>query len=440
MANSMRNQKVILSDDNPFINSIELTLRHKAVSSAGTRVVRRIAEHIKGNRRSPLHNHLRILGAFIGDLLWAASFDPPRTCYRVMTAGSFTGRAIRYRAFKAVCDNLKRDRYIRIVRGQWGSKEVQGVASRFHPTPKLLDDLAAAGINHANFNDHFRPDMDIPLVFDAVRLREGSIWRSRQKIIGNRMKVDRNDPAVAKLRAEVTAINRFLEGQAFEGMTFEGLYRGFNMGDSKDFQWNKGGRLYAVGGSYQSMPRNKRPAIRINGEPVVEVDIGASHLSIIHGLEGLPLPGNGDPYDTGELNRDGVKRFVTMALGKGKIPSRWPTDSIEDYREDFDGEPEPGLTGDLEIDYPFYTVREVALRYIPLLNRLEELPYDWADLQYIESRVLISAMNELMAKGIVTLPLHDSLICIKSDSLNVSKGIQKAFRDIVDIECIIKEK
>ncbi|HUD30319.1 MAG TPA: hypothetical protein VMQ93_15730 [Novosphingobium sp.] len=318
----MHNQKIILSDENPFINSIELTLRYKAVSSAGTRAVSRIAEHIKGNRRRPLSNHLRILEAFIGDFLRAASFDPPRTCYRVMSAGSFTGWVVGYPAFKAVCDNLRRSRYIRIVRGQWGSKDVQGVASRFPPTPKLLNELSAAGITPANHADHFRADLAMPLVFDAVRVREGSIWRSRRKIIGNRMKIDRNDPTVVKLRAEVTAINSFLEGQTFEGMTFEGLYRGFNMGDSKEFQWNKGGRLYAVGGSYQSMPRKERPAIRINGEHIVEVDIGASHLSIIHGLEGLPLPGNGDPYDTGELNRDGVKRFVTMALGKGKIPSR----------------------------------------------------------------------------------------------------------------------
>lgn len=440
MRRSFSVRKVIITDDSPFINSIELSLRRRAISSAGKRAVRRVAEQVKGGRSRPLPNHIRVMEALIGDLLFAASFDPPRTCYRVMTAGSFSGRHIRHHTFKAVCDNLGKGRYIRRVAGQWGSKQVQGVASRFHPTPKLLAELSAAGITPANQADHFQPNPDVPLVFDAVRLRAGSTWCRQEKIMGERMKVNQTDATFLELGGEVHAINRFLEKQTFEGMGFLGLYRGFNMGDSEEFRWNKGGRLYAVDGSYQSMRRKERPAIRINGEPIVEVDIRASHLSILHGLVGIPLPGNGDPYDTGELSRDGVKLFVTMALGKGKIPSRWPKDSVEDYRENFEDNHTPGLTGDLEADYPFDAVRNVALRHIPLLQSLKELPYGWADLQFIESQILISAMKELMEGGIITLPLHDSLICRESDSHAVSNSIKRAFIDRVEIDCVVKFK
>jgi len=43
---------------------------------------------------------------------------------------------------------------------------------------------------------------------------------------------------------------------------------------------SSGGRLYSHAGSYQSLSQEKRLKLKIDGEPVTEIDIKASHLSL----------------------------------------------------------------------------------------------------------------------------------------------------------------
>ena len=55
--------------------------------------------------------------------------------------------------------------------------------------------------------------------------------------------------------------------------------------DGFDFQWS--GRLYGVGeDSYQTIKKTKRQKMTIGGEKVVEIDINASYLTILHGIAG----------------------------------------------------------------------------------------------------------------------------------------------------------
>lgn len=438
---SVESLSVLISDqsEHPYSNTINLSLRQKPSSPDAIAFVRGIASKVSGKSK-PLSNHVKIIGAIIGDLLRGLAMTPPHTCYRKMRTESFSGHVIGHTAFKSVRDTLRKHRYIKLTRGQWGSAEVLGVATRVHPTEQLLEELAAAGIRPENYHEHFTTDLTIPLVPDPVRCRAGSVWRSRKKIIGKPMKVKQGHPQVIQLSTEVAAINSFLEGQTFDGFIFEGLYRGFNMGNANDFQWDKGGRLYAIGGAYQSKSKSERQGIRINGEPTCEVDIGASHLTILHGKEKVRLPGEGDPYDTGAISRDAVKRFVTMAMGKGSIPTRWSSESVEEYLEDFHDHSVPGMTGDLEVDYPFELVRGITLQHIPLLRSIKELPYSWADFQYLESKILIASIIKLMKEDIVTLPLHDSLICRIRDRERVSRVIKDMFKSELGCECITKYK
>ena len=73
------------------------------------------------------------------------------------------------------------------------------------------------------------------------------------------------------------------------GAGFSGFRRMFHEGDVErfDFQW--GGRIYGVGDyNYQNMKKFDRPNLRIDGETIVEIDINASYLSILHGICGYP--------------------------------------------------------------------------------------------------------------------------------------------------------
>jgi hypothetical protein len=69
--------------------------------------------------------------------------------------------------------------------------------------------------------------------------------------------------------------------------------------------------------------------IAIGGEPVAELDIAASHLTLLHGLLGLPAP-QGDPYEVEGLPRDVVKGWVTATIGKGSpVLRRWAKQTKE---------------------------------------------------------------------------------------------------------------
>lgn len=431
--------------EHPYADSIHMSLRQQPSSKVAASAISRIASTIS-DKATVRRKHIPIVGAIIGDLLRGLAITPSNACYRALSAGSFSGFHYSYRRFVSVRKGLEAAKYLRIVRGRQAFDGIPGAVSRFHATPKLISELRAAGITPSNFQQHFSTRTDIALVHKPIRRKTASSRPEGWKVEGKAMSVP-NTPKVAKLAQEVHQINGFLRQQTFEGMAFDGLFRGFNQGDYPDFDWNKGGRLYAVGDGYQGLDKvEKRPLIRFNGHETVEVDIRASHLTIFHALMGAPLPGNGDPYDTGEIGRDGIKLFCAITLGAGKLPSRWSSTAGKDYRKAYDKQiargkqPAPGTTGRLAQDYPFKTVRDIALRHIPLLKSVEGSGHTWADFQFLESQVLIQAMKSLIEEGVTTLPLHDSLICPRIYSENVSECLVRCFEDIVGVKCYIKIK
>ncbi|TCU62145.1 hypothetical protein EDF58_1011479 [Novosphingobium sp. PhB57] len=444
MSVDIHSQEGVRETESLYSNSIPLSLRQQPLSVEAVEFVRRVASEIS-DRRKPLRNHVKIVGAVIGDLLRGQSFVPAHSCYRAVSNPSFTRFHYGYKPFVAVRDNLVKGGYLRFVRGQQPFDDVPGVVSRFHATDKLMLALAAAGITPANFTKHFAVRTDIPLVHDPVRLKTASTRRYGPKVDGKPMTVKRTSKVV-RLEEEVHQINDFLCHQSFEGMTFDGLFRGFNEGVRDGYGWDKGGRLYAVGGGFQALDKyEKRPLIRINGEETVEVDICASHLTIFHALMKATLPGSGDPYATGEIGRDGIKLFSAITLGNGSIPSRWSSKASENYLKAYNkriklGLPVPGMTGDLRKDYPFQQVRDIAIQHIPLLKAVEGSGYTWADFQFIESQILIESIKTLIGEGVATLPLHDSLIAKRRDSNRVAEVISDRFNEALKVRCYTKIK
>ncbi len=54
--------------------------------------------------------------------------------------------------------------------------------------------------------------------------------------------------------------------------------------------------MYAIGGGYQQIPKEKRSDILINGLPTVEIDLSGSHYTIVTLLLGWPYNQEIDPY------------------------------------------------------------------------------------------------------------------------------------------------
>ena len=81
-----------------------------------------------------------------------------------------------------------------------------------------------------------------------------------------------------------------------------GYIRIFQNGDEAGFNWNFGGGLYSQppAFNYQQMSKLKRLKMTINGEPVAEIDIRASYLTLFHAWHGEQLDLGSD------LNRPGI--------------------------------------------------------------------------------------------------------------------------------------
>ena len=200
--------------------------------------------------------------------------------------------------------------------------------------------------------------------------------------------------------------------------------------------WKAGGRLYSVGGphSYQQMHETKRHKMTINGEPVAEIDIKASQLTIYHAMVGEPLEGSSDPYARAGLDRWIAKKWVVVSFGNGAPCLKWPNEATEDYEEHRREYKEK--TGEELPELP--SARDVARKMLATFPALKKLGHNrelWADLQYRESEAIVGTMLTLMrAHRVPSLSMHDGIIVPKS-KVDLAKGIlTREFHRVVGVE------
>ncbi|UPJ95052.1 hypothetical protein [Bradyrhizobium sp. 172] len=80
--------------------------------------------------------------------------------------------------------------------------------------------------------------------------------------------------------------------------------------------------------SYQLMTGAQRSLTTINGEPVAEIDIRASYLTIFLSMHGIQLDDTKDPYELegfGSEHRVAVKNWFTGTFGSKRPIRMWPT-------------------------------------------------------------------------------------------------------------------
>lgn len=206
----------------------------------------------------------------------------------------------------------------------------------------------------------------------------------------------------------------------FEGMRFNGFRRLFNQADRTDFDYNHGGRLYhADGQGYIGMSKDKQSLIKINGESVVEIDINASYLTIMHGLKQQPLPNRGDIYDIGDLPREVVKKWFAISFGLQKFHKQWLKGNVKDLKEN---------CPDYRKWMTAKVVERAVLEYFPSMADWSSGDIGWSNLMFIESEIILGTMLELMSDhNIPSLPVHDCIIVRKSDQVLAMRILSEQF-------------
>ncbi|HEX5974134.1 MAG TPA: hypothetical protein VFY57_03140, partial [Rubrobacteraceae bacterium] len=230
-----------------------------------------------------------------------------------------------------------------------------------------------------------------------------------------------------ELAAEVREINDFLQQHSLDGGTHQGYRRVFNCGDAEGFAWNKGGRLYGQGENYQQLKKVQRLRMLIDGGPVVEIDVRASYLTILHALRGVPLDLSRDPYDVPGLPRGVVKHWVTMTLGHHGLHRRWPKDIAAEYLKEH-GEP-------LGTAHPVREVQRAVLTALPVLADWPEQRLTCFDLMFLESEAILRTMLRLKREvGVICLGVHDSIIVPASQEATAARVLKEEYRRVVGVE------
>jgi hypothetical protein len=295
---------------------------------------------------------------------------------------------------------------------------MHGHASRFWARGKLLKLSEHFGIDSTNVDEHFTPEPPKhPLV-----LRDYATGRGRHRERGPIVKYE-HTPETEHLEADIRELNEFLARFTLTGGTHYGYYRVFN-----NRSWKAGGRLWSAGEhSYQQMPKSERLKMRINGEPVAEVDIKASQLTIYHAMVREPLEGLGDPYAVEGIDRTIVKSWTVASFGSTKPVTRWSPDMAADYKKE---------TGkDLGKQAKAKDVARKMLEVFPALRKLENYSNIWANLQFLEAEAMIGTMLILMRKhGVPSYSMHDGIIVPKWKA-RLAKGVlMREFHRVVGVE------
>jgi hypothetical protein len=377
-------------------------------------------------------------GAFLADLLRPLDAEEPNGwVYKSLKKTTFTGEVVSRRTFEQLYEGLKGLAFLDHVPGHKVAKDPYEdrtqYASRFRATPALLRFCTEHGVEAAHALDHFEFEYGLPEHPIELRARKDKNWYSLTGLPGKPMEFKKTSH-VEFIENAVRELNAYFAKHTLRGGLHHGYVRIFSNGDDPDFEWNKGGRFYSqhFSDSYQVMSGERRRMMTINGEPVAEIDIRASYLTIFLSMHGIQLDATKDPYELqgfGEEHRTAVKSWFTGTFGNAKPIRRWPSEMLKD---------EPALS-----QYRVASITEAVMAKYPALatwgQPLNGHTLSWADLMFRESDVMFGAMRFLMLmQKTPSLSVHDSLIVPASKAEIAKEAITMSFHAKQRVEPLLK--
>jgi hypothetical protein len=408
-----------LEERTAMFDAVYAPLMGRPVSDQGRAVVARLYEAITAHERAVNPRKYargktralfeKAIGAFAADLLLAQTHKKAEGwIQRSLRPVSFDNGPVTRTQGLAVVEGLVALGLMRHVGGyahMTGFGPSHYVSPKLRAEPEMLKLAKECGVDADKAKQHFTkgPPKDLVVVKGA------SVYDGYKKLKGKALKVK----APERLWNEIQELNTFLEGFTLEHGTHRGFFRCYNNGDRPGFDFDRGGRIYSAGDeSYQSLPSEERLRLTINGEPVAEVDVRASFITILYAMHKLKF--EGDPYvisDLGIEGRQAVKMFVSATIGNGAPIEKWSRKHSKDFFED------TGLK--LGKRWPLSLVAETTLKKHPMLRKLDQpikgRRRDWSDLMWIESQAILRTMIDLKRNyQVASYPVHDSLIVPKS--------------------------
>lgn len=173
--------------------------------------------------------------------------------------------------------------------------------------------------------------------------------------------------------------------------------------------FNRHGRFY--GGWWQNIPKQERERLTIDGHATDEIDFPRLHITMAYARAGMQL--TGDPYDISPWPVALVKRAVNVALN-----ARTRTAALRSIASEMGGE---GAFSKADA----------------LLTAIEQRHAPIADLLFSDAGMILMnddaaiterIMLDLIRKGIVALPVHDSFRAASDKSGGIIEAMAAAMQ------------
>ncbi len=270
---------------------------------------------------------------------------------------------------------------------------VRGWQSTMRATPELVRCVGSV-LRHT-------PPLRIATPRETVVLRNA-----------NREDIDYSDDQVTRrMRRSLDEYNEAIRATEISENAGAPLVRIFNG------NWDRGGRFYAKGGGWQTMPKEARRQISIGGEPVVELDYKTLHPAILYAQAGTPLPA--DCYKVGNWPRPLVKVALLILINTRSKNQARLTIAHEPAME---SEAKPGSQEALNLAAKL--MADLYRCHAPIADAFHRDV--GANLMAIDSALAEVVMHQMLREGIVVLPIHDSFLVPASKAARLEAAMLKA--------------
>lgn len=193
-----------------------------------------------------------------------------------------------------------------------------------------------------------------------------------------------------------------------------------------------GGRFY--GGWWQFIPSEYRRYITINGLPTVEADYSELHPRLMYLNAGLEFP-DGDLYDIG-LRYDGIEYNKDVEPYKTSRPiiKTFINATINDDRGKF----KLHGTDYKKLKMSPKELENLVVKRHPIIKDIKGKGLG-LQFQFIDSQIAEKVMVEMMNRGRVCLPVHDSFICQEEYEEELRQLMHDSYLEIIEDIPKIKE-
>lgn len=386
-------------DGHPFLDHLEAHLE--------AREVRQRARKPEDQRR-----FRATLEALVLELLVAAWHDPALWLAYSRRREDYPGNSryhsplITYRAVIDLVDLLVEAGLAEGERGFFdrshhGGMVKVGRQSRIRATASLVGLAAEHGFTGASITTAPSSETILLRAPKVDRNRPGRLveYQDTDETIGLRSTLGRINAVLAAKRIELPDAGEVQPDAVAEeppngeplpiDRTSHRVYRVFN-----DGRFDRGGRFYCW---WQTLRKEDRRRLLIDGEPVIELDFAGMHPRLCYALDGQPLAPEVDPYAIpgleGTVLRDLAKRGYNQLLNGTKATYKAPPGCA--------GRLPPGMTWN-------QLLQQIEAHHRPIAHWLR--CQRGLELQAIDAGIAEQVLSFLAYRGIPCLPVHDSFI------------------------------